>query len=648
MELRIIPRRRGLRVVVALVVVLFLLAADGVYAGLRFRSSFKSAACNLKRAIDRIQEFDVDRGIERLRLADELVAAARGYLGHPSVGLASVLPFVGDDVRALKALSGVAREAVAAGLDGADAAETMGLAGEGSLSALYSRGRVRFDTIEQGLAALGAASQRLQEARAMLDDAPRPSIGQVRSAFFGASRLVDDSLEQIDKARRVMTALPGLLGAEEPRRYFLAFQTPTEARGGGGLVGVYGILEIDDGRLDLVKIAPIRNLVPKLTGTIEAPDWYEDLYGTLDALGGWREANLTPTFPASSKALLSMYELALGETLDGVIAMDPFVVQDLTRGTGPITAPGLDIEVGPENAAEVLLHDIYIEFAHREDEQNVYLRDLVDALWQRLGKGDVDGEQLAKGLAHAIHTQHLKMYSTDPIGQQALGDAGLSGDPRHFGPNIQMVFHNNFAANKVDYFLRRTQDITMVIDEEGNADVITTVQLRNNAPRGELGVLKKSDLNELPAGLNRMGLFYLMPEGAEVKDFFTGAVSNTYIDGIEAGVYPVAWKVLDIQVQQQAQNAVSYRVPGLVEFVEDEGRLKFTLLPHVLVTPDEVSFRVVAPDGYRIGRDEPGARYSDEPFTFEGELKAPKTFELNLIGSGGRVPQATSLSSACG
>ncbi|MFP5299487.1 MAG: DUF4012 domain-containing protein, partial [Actinomycetota bacterium] len=477
MKLRIIPRRRGLRVVAALVAILVLVALDGVYAGLRFRSSFKGAACNLKRAIDRIQELDVDRGIERLRMAEDLVRASRGYLGHPSVALASVMPFVGDDVRALKALSGVAREAVGAGLEGAEAAETMGLAGEGSLSALYSEGQVRFDTIESGIDALSGALDSLRAAESILEDSPRPSIGQVRSAFFGASRIVDDALEQIDRARRVMTALPGLLGAEGPRRYFLAFQTPTEARGGGGLVGVYGILEIDDGRLNLVEIAPIRELVPKLTGTIDAPDWYRDLYGTLDALGGWREANLTPTFPASSRALLAMYELALDERLDGVIAMDPFVVQDLTRGTGPISAPGLAVDVGPDNAAQVLLFDIYREFERREDEQNAYLRDLVDSLWKKLAQGDVDGAELAKGLAHSIRTQHLKMYSADPDEQAALQDAGLSGDPRHYGPNVQMVFHNNFAANKVDYFLRRTQEITMVLDERGNADVVTTVQL---------------------------------------------------------------------------------------------------------------------------------------------------------------------------
>lgn len=646
MELRL-PQRRGLRVVLALGLLLALLAADGVYAGLRFRSSFKAAACNLKRATDRIQELNVDRGIERLRMADELVSRSRGYLRHPSVSLATFLPSVGDDVRALKALGGVAEAAIDAGLEGAEAAESMGLAGSGSLSALYNEGKVRFEPIAEGVAALGSAQDHLAEAEAILDEAPTPSIGQVRNAFFGAARIVTDALGQVEKARRVMSALPGLLGANGARRYFLAFQTPTEARGGGGLVGVYGILEIDDGRLDLVKIEPIRNLVPALKGSIEMPGWFRDLYGTLDALGGWREANLTPTFPASSEALLKMYDLAFGERLDGVIAMDPYVVQDLTRGTGPIRAPGLDVEVGPENAAQVLLYDIYLEFIRREDEQNAYLRRLVNALWDELGSGDVDGTELAKGLARSIRTQHLKMYSTDPVEQEALGDAGLSGDPRHFGSNVQMVFHNNFAANKVDYFLQRSQEITVVLDEEGNADVVTTVQMRNDAPRGELGVLKKSDLNELPAGLNRMGLFYLLPEGAEIEEFYTGSISNTYIDGVEAGVYPVAWKVLDIQVQSQIQNAISYRVPQMVEIIEGRGRFEMSLLPHVLVNPDEVALRVVPPPGFRVGRDESGARYSEEPFTFEGSLKSPRTIELNLIGPGEPLPAGTNLASAC-
>lgn len=643
-----IPQSRGLRAVLALGVVLLLLALDGAYAGLRFRSSFKAAACNLKKATDRIEEFDVATGLDRLRRAEELVTAARGYLGHPAVAIATYLPLISDDVRALKALTGIAREAVQAGLEGADAAEAMGLSDEGSLSAIYSDGRVQFDALDTAAQAIGDGLKHLVEAQRIADDSPRPSIGQVRSAFFSAQRLLVDAREQLDTAQRLLAALPGILGDGSPRRYLLAFQTPSEARGGGGLIGVYGILNATEGRLSLEKVAPIRELVPKMHGVVDAADWFRAAYEDTGGLQEWRSPNLSPTFPEVAGVWLQMYERSVGDVLDGVIAMDPFVVGELTRGTGPISVEGSDAIVGPDNAAEVLLKDIYLEFEGREDEQNAYLRDLVDELWRRLGKGDVDGEALAEGIARSIRTQHLKVYSTDASEEQTLVDVGVGGDPTRYGPNVQMIFHNNYAANKIDYFLERSQDVNVVIDENGDGHIVTTVELFNNAPRGERSLLKKSDLNELPSGLNRMSLHFMLPEGATVKELFTGGVSNSFFEDLEAGVYPTAWRLAELQVQERIQLSVSYDVEDMVVFDEDEGTLEMTFLPQVLVNPDTFELKIVPPPGYRIGRDEPGARFSTEPFTYAGELKSPKTFALDLIGPDGNVPSETSLGSACG
>jgi hypothetical protein len=325
--------------------------------------------------------------------------------------------------------------------------------------------------------------------------------------------------------------------------------------------------------------------------------------------------------------------------------MDPFVVADLTRGTGPIVGEGLETEVGPDNAADVLLKDIYVEFERREDEQNAYLRSLVDALWDKLATGEVDGTELIKGMAHAIRTQHLKMYSRTETEQLALERAGLSGDPAHHGPNVQMVFHNNLSATKVDYFLERTQSINVVVGEDGSARILTTVQLFNDAPRGELDVLKETDLNELPAGLNRMGLFFMLPEGAVIDQFFTGAVTNTYFDGMEGGVYPIAWKVLEAQVQETIQVAVSYTIEDFVTIKNGRASLRFTVLPQVLVRPDALDVTVSAPSGYRIGPVS-GAG-SVDPFRFEGQLNSPRTFALRIAAPDVAIDKEAKLSDAC-
>ena len=638
---------RRLRLFLALLVVLLLLGADAVYAGLRFRSTFKSAACNLKKATDQVSQLKVDEAGNRLDSALEQAESSRSYLSHPSVWLASLVPQVKDEVGALRALTEVAGSAARAGLAGVEAAEAMGIGGTGSLSALYSKGRVQFAAVEKGRSAVEEAARHLDAANESLEGAPKPELGQVRNAFFSAGRLVDETIEQLDDGERILDSVPSLLGGRGTRRYLLAFQTPSEARGGGGLIGVYGVLRADDGKLELESIQPIRSLVPKVKGSVTAPGWFEDLYRSLDAQAGIREANQSPSFPTVAQVLLRMYENAEGDRLDGMISMDPLVLAELTNATGPIKVEEYDQPLGPDNAATVLLRDIYLDFVKREDEQNAFLEDLVDQLYTKLGSGDVDGRALTRALAESIRTQHLKMYARSPIEQQALSELGVAGDPAAYRPHVQMVFHNNFAANKIDWFLERSQKVTVAIKPDGSARFVTTVELENTAPPGQRSLLKKSDVNELPSGLNVMSLHFLLPETAEIEEVYLDNAPTSYFEGFEGGIFPVAWKPLQLRVQDAATAAVTYTVPDLVDLSDDEGSFTMTFLPQALVRPDGFEIEVIPPEGYRIARDESGARFSDR-FSREGELTGVRELSLRLIGPGLPLPGGATLASACG
>jgi hypothetical protein len=143
-----------------------------------------------------------------------------------------------------------------------------------------------------------------------------------------------------------------------------------------------------------------------------------------------------------------------------------------------------------------------------------------------------------------------------------------------------------------------------------------------------------------------MGLFFMLPESAAIDQFFTGAVANTYFDGNEGDRYPVAWKVLDAQVQETLQSAVSYTVEDFVVFRNDQARMRFTLLPQVLVRPDDIEVTISVPENYRIGSA--SGAVGDEPFHFEGQLNAPRTFALRIAGPDARIAKEAKLSDACG
>jgi len=625
---------------------LVLLVADGVHAGLRFRGNFTSAACALNAAADRIDDFEVGEATSHLERARDEAVVARRLLDRPGPWIAGRLPWIGRNIRAVTALTRAAEASADAGLAGVRASDELGLSGSGSLAQVYD-GRVRFETLAAGARFVTQAADRLRAARAAIEDAPRGLVGPIKAGLAAAARIVREAVRDAETAEAALAAVPGLLGAEGERRYFLAFQTPSEARGGGGLIGVYGILVANEGKLRLEDIAPIREIVPKLKRAVEGPEWFAELYGALDGLRGWREANQSPTFPTTSAVLLRMYEASTGDTLDGVIAMDPLVVADLLEGTGPIEARGYPVEITHANAADILLKDIYLDFAKREDEQNRFLKDLVDKLWSKLGTGDIDGVALAEAIGRSVATGHLKMYSAEPSEEDALRRMRVAGDPVTYGPHVQMIFHNNFAANKIDYFLERTQDTNIVIAPDGSAKVVVTMVLENHAPRGQRTVLKKSDVNELPSGLNQMSLHFMVPRGANIETLYVGDIEETFFDGTEAGVFPVAWIPLQVKVQQKVTASIAYSVADIVRFEGGRGRLDLTLLPQALVRPDRFNVKVVAPPGYRIGGAGSGAAYSEDPMEVEGRLATPKEIKAVLLAPGVEPERGSRLRSVC-
>lgn len=630
----------------ALVALLFLLVIDGAYAGLAFRSRFKGAACDLKRATDLVESLAADAAAKRLRSAIDRAQSSRSLLRRPSVRLASAVPWARTNIEALGSLTHVAEEAARAGLAGTTAAREIGVSEEGSLRSLYNDGRVRFEGVRAGSAALDEALEHLLRAEEALRSSPRPTIGQVRSAFFGAGKIVDGAIDSLAGAADLLGAIPGLLGDEGPRRYFLAFHAPSEARGGGGLIGVYGLLEADAGKLRLRHIAPIRELVPKLKAPVTGPQWFRDLYENIAGLDGWREANQSPTFPTVSEILLRMYEASTGERLDGVIAMDPLVLQEMTRATGPIDAEGFPEPVGPENAGRILMRDIYLGFERQEDEQNAFLKDLVDDLYARLASGDVDGRKLADAIAESVRTQHLKMFSRVPGEQEALVSAGMAADPEKYAPNVQMNFHNNYAANKIDWYLKRHQDVIITLRGDGSARVLSTIEFDNTAPRGQKSLLKKSDVNEYPAGLNVLSSHFLLPEDAEIEAYYLNDTEVNYFEGFEAGRFPVAWSPLQIPVQDSATIGISYVIPEAVKLSAPHPRFRMTFLPQALVRPDDFTLQVIAPEGKVIGRDESGAPMGPA-FSVTGLLRAPKELRLRVAEEGAAGPAEAGLSGAC-
>jgi hypothetical protein len=601
---------------------LLALILDAAYVAYRLNTSLSDAAEGLRAAALALGESDFQRADANLSSALIASGKARAATNHPAFLIASMLSPLDEDTRTINALSDAAELSVRAGVAAVRGARDTGAADQG-FSALYSDGRVQFDAIDRSIPAVTESAGLLDQAEALVREPFAPNLSSVRTGLDLARLEIRNASETASKAATLLEMLPKFLGRDGWRQYLLAFQTPSEARGGGGLMGLYGILEARNGRVKLTKVEGVGELVQR--GPVRASDaplWYRNLYGPLAATRQWQQANLSPNFPVTADVWLQMYEDVTDQRLDGVVAMDPIALAELTRATGPIKARGLDVEVGPDNAASVVLYDSYTHFTNAE-EQNSYLERLIGAFWTKLGRGDVETPAFVSALGTAVRGQHFKVYAPAPADERALQRIDAAGDYDEFDPNVQLVYNNNVAASKVDYFLKRRIETDIQLAENGGAQITTTAILTNESPPEPPALMSPSTKGIRRPGLNATYLHFMLPQGATPTDFrvkfeIDGKRRQPLTGREEA--HPVVWDYIPIPPGESRKVSVTYRLPA-TSSTED---FAFTLFPQASVNADEYSVKVSAPpEGTVTDSLIPGS-VAERALTFSGVLTEPK------------------------
>ena len=161
---------------------------------------------------------------------------------------------------------------------------------------------------------------------------------QIPPVVDGVERFASELADAEGSARTGALAAevgPALLGADGEARYFVAFVTPSEARG-TGFLGSYGLLTATDGRLDLAEVGRNKELnaagppVKDITG----PPDYLARYSRFEPQSTWENVTFTPDGPTAAEVMAELYPQSGGTDVDGVLRIDPAGVARLLRVTG--------------------------------------------------------------------------------------------------------------------------------------------------------------------------------------------------------------------------------------------------------------------------------------------------------------------------
>lgn len=333
---------------------------------------------------------------------------------------------------------------------------------------------------------LDRAENAVERASARLHDANDPwLLGPIASRLDTLTIELDDALPTARTATLAVRSLPEMLGAGGPVHWLVLTTTPAEARGLGGLVGNYLVVEANGGRVEIVAAGrneDLNALLADVGATLDGPPGYVERWGRYTPQVLFQDITLSPDLPSVAAVAADLYEQATGLSIEGVVATDPYVMEAVLELTGPVDAGGLRLT--SSNVVDFLLADQYDRFAGDDTARVLALGQLITGTFEAFTAGGLPGPRgLAREIGPLVEQDRLGFWWALGGNPTTLAaDVGLDGAFPDAGTgDLLALVHQNAGQNKIDVYLERAVDYRLTIDD-GHADATVTVRLTNTAP----------------------------------------------------------------------------------------------------------------------------------------------------------------------
>ena len=310
-------------------------------------------------------------------------------------------------------------------------------------------------------AQLGSLVEALESLRAVLaEPGDGPKAGLVSPLADAKERFDAQRAELLGWVDPIATFARGLHSLYRSGTYLVLASNPAEMRLAGGMPLSAGELNFNNGEAQLTAMQNTGQLFPvsgvPILDLDVAANW-----GFLSPSNDYRKLGYSARFEEwAGPQALAMWERQHGTDLDGVIQLDPFVVEALLRVVGPVEAEGRVHTA--DGILAYLLVGQYEEFGDQDfdlqDRRRDQLSLIAGAVVARLAEGGWDPLELARVMRPLVRGRHILAYSEQADQQSAWKAAGVSGT---LEGNEVGVFLLNLTASKIDPYVEVAVNVSV-------------------------------------------------------------------------------------------------------------------------------------------------------------------------------------------
>ncbi|MEW2015257.1 DUF4012 domain-containing protein [Rhodococcus sp. NPDC076796] len=411
------------------------------------------------------------------------------------------------------------------------------------------------------IAALRDASPALSQAAAAADVLNAQSraieeptfvaqVGDARIQLQDQTHELTTLLTNTDIAAKV---LPAMLGADGPRNYFMAFQTLSESRGTGGLIGGFGIVRAVDGKVAVDSLASNAELRIPYDPIDLGPDFFNFYESRFQPTQNWQNSNVSPHFPYAGQIWQSMWEQETGERVDGALATDPVALGYILDVVGPITMGDGEVIDG-SNVVQITQSDAYFRFEDDNAARKTYLQDIAARVVAKMQGNIGSPSALLEALGKATSEGHIAVWSADPALQAILGPTKIGHEVPDSPDPYAAVVVNNGAGGKLDYYLQRKVTYSAQSCDGPTRTTRVVAEITNNAAQQDYttyiaGRQNDSTRYDGPPGTNRSVVALYATQGATLTNATINGTPLFLLTAAERG-HPVFYVPVVIEPGQ--------------------------------------------------------------------------------------------------
>lgn len=348
------------------------------------------------------------------------------------------------------------------------------------------------------------------------------------SKFQKAQKSLDNLNSYSAQSLEFVNLAGDLTALQGQKTYLILLQNNSELRPGGGFIGNFGLIEFAGGHLKNVTVEDTYTIDGQLKEKIEPPKQLKERLG-IDQFY-LRDSNWTGDFQLNSATARDFYKKETGKNVDGVIAVDLTLIQNLLKKIGAITLADYNEEITADNLFEQGEYYSEIGFFPGSTQKRDFFATLTRSLITKILEGltypppQESGSQklpltaLIETFKQGLESKHLMATFDNPNLTSYVHNHGWDHPlpPANFNPgddstktrDFLAITEANLGANKVNRFLERKVSYEMTIGRDADLVARLTIAYTNN-----------SQAETWPAGKYVNFLRLYVPLAAGLEDF---------------------------------------------------------------------------------------------------------------------------------